>query len=349
MKENFLIIGIETSCDETALALIQNGKILVSLVSSQVKDHARFGGVIPEIAARKHLEVISHLYNDLLLQAGVKESDIDLITVTQGPGLVGALLVGNVFAKGLAANLGVPLLPVNHVHAHVHGALLSLEDGKKSEDIFPCLSLVVSGGHTNLFYMKSSIHFELVSQSLDDACGECFDKVGKMLGLPYPGGPIIEKTARKGDPTKFPMPKMMTKTKTLDFSYSGLKTHVYYLLQGEKTPLNEETLANICAAFQDNAFEQLVRRLKQACKLFPEVKSVLIAGGVAANLRFRELLSEHLKVPAVFPDLRYCSDNAAMVAAYGEAIYKARGEASLKQDLGFESYSRYHELPKGGF
>ena len=339
-QKKTLVLGIETSCDETALSLVQEGKVLISLVSSQIKDHQKFGGVIPEIAARKHLEVLPGLFSELIKETGKKPEEIDLISVTRGPGLVGALLVGNSFAKGLALSLQKPLLPVNHVHAHVHGALLSLEEDKK--DIFPAFSLVVSGGHTNLFYMKSSTDFELMSSSLDDACGECFDKVAKMLGLPYPGGPIIEKIARKGDPEKFKMPKMMAKNKSLDFSYSGLKTHVYYLLKANPN-LSEQEKSDICASFQDNAFEQIIRRLKQARKKVPQLKSILIAGGVAANKRFRQLLSEQLETPCVFPKLEYCSDNAAMVAAYAEAIYHKK-EGNIKENYDFDVCSRYHQM-----
>lgn len=340
-----LILGIETSCDETALALIKDGKVLASLVSSQIEDHRKYGGVIPEIAARKHLEVLPVLYEELLKITSIQQEEIDFITVTRGPGLVGALLVGCSFAKGLALSLGIPLLPVNHVHAHVHGALLSLEENLETSSLFPSLSLVVSGGHTNLFFMKSPTDFELIAQSLDDACGECFDKVSKMLGLSYPGGPIIEKTAQGGDPKFFVMPKMMAKSRKLDFSYSGLKTHVYYLLKANPE-LKETHLKDLCASFQENAFEQIVRRLKQASKLYPELKSILIAGGVAANKRFRFLLEQDLTVPVFFPKLDYCSDNAAMVAAYGEALYKKTKSEGLKltESYDFDVSSRYHQM-----
>ena len=233
MKDE-LVLGVETSCDETAVALTRGREVIASLVSSQIDLHAQYGGVIPEIAARKHLEVISPLYKDLLAQSKIKPEEIDLIAVTRGPGLVGALLVGSTFAKGLALALDKPLIPVNHVHAHVHGALLGLDKNLKDEEIFPALSLVASGGHSSLFAMKDSLSFELMGQTIDDACGECFDKVGKLLGLPYPGGPHIEKRAIPGDPKSVKMPRMMTDKKQLNFSYSGLKTHMYYLLKKKR-------------------------------------------------------------------------------------------------------------------
>ena len=346
MKKSPLILGIESSCDETALALVQDQKVLCSLVSSQIEDHKKFGGVIPEIAARKHLETLPHLFSELLEESGISVNEIDLIAVTRGPGLVGALLVGCSFAKGLALSLGKPIIPVNHVHAHVHGALISLsKDLKKEKELFPSLSLVISGGHTNIFYMSSPTSFELVAQSLDDACGECFDKVGKMLGLPYPGGPIIEKKALAGDPKKFPMPKMMAKSKKLDFSYSGLKTHVFYLLKSNPD-LTEQDKADVCASFQDNAFEQITRRLKQASKKYPDLKSFLVAGGVAANKRFRFLLESNLDHPVFFPKLDYCSDNAAMVAAYAEALHldESTKQSSQSFDYNFDVSSRYHQM-----
>ncbi len=340
-----LVLGIETSCDETALALVQGREVILSLISSQAELHAKFGGVIPEIAARKHLEVISLLYQDLLSQTGIAPKEIDLISVTQGPGLIGALLVGSSFAKGLALSLNKPIMPLNHVHAHVHGALLGLDKKISDAELFPALSLVASGGHTNLFSMKSSVDFELMAQTIDDACGESFDKVAKLLGLSYPGGPIIEKKAMNGDPKAIKMPRMMAGKKNLDFSYSGLKTHVYYLLKNEKE-ITDKRLSDICASFQDNAFEQMIRRIKQALLLKPETKSILIAGGVSANKRFRFLLEQEVDCALYFPALDYCSDNAAMVAAYGAALYKNEKtrEQYLSSNYNFDVYSRYHQF-----
>ena len=334
-----LALGIETSCDETALALVQNHRIVQnSLISSQMTTHAKYGGVIPEIAARMHLEALDPLYLEISSQANI--ADIDIIAVTQGPGLIGALLVGTSFAKGLALALNKPLVPLNHIHAHVHGALLGVDESESS--IFPALSLVISGGHTNLFYMKSPVEFELIAQSLDDACGECFDKVAKLLGLSYPGGPVIEKLARQGDPKRFPMPNILSAKNRLEFSYSGLKTHLLYLVEKE-TPLTDQKKYDICAAFQDAAFEQVIRKLKLAYSRYQgDVNSILIAGGVSANQRFRSLLtSSFTSLPLLFPDLAYCSDNAAMIAAYGSYLYESFPEYYQKLPQDWEAYSRY--------
>ena len=193
-----IVLGIESSCDETAVAIVKDGNnVLSSVISSQVAKHAPYGGVIPEIAAREHLNAIGPLFNQAIKEADIDPSQIDLIATTQGPGLVGALLVGSTFAKGLGVSLGVPVLPVDHVHAHVHGALLGLPESVGSaSDLFPALSLVVSGGHTNLYWMESPVQFRLLAATVDDACGECFDKVARMWNLPYPGGPVIEKMAK---------------------------------------------------------------------------------------------------------------------------------------------------------
>ena len=196
-----IVLGIESSCDETAIALLQDGsKVLSSKVSSQIKVHEVYGGVVPEVAAREHLKIIEPLFKEALKESGLSAQDIDLIAVTQGPGLIGALLVGISFAKGLASQLGVPLIPVDHVHAHVHGAFLGLDHEIAEEEMFPALALVVSGGHTNLYLMNSPVDYKLKASTMDDACGESFDKVGKMLGLKYPGGPHIEACARSGMP-----------------------------------------------------------------------------------------------------------------------------------------------------
>jgi N6-L-threonylcarbamoyladenine synthase len=339
-----LTLGIETSCDETALALVQNNSTVIeSLVSSQISTHAQYGGVIPEIAARMHLESLHPLYEKLVKENGLSVKDIDIIAVTQGPGLIGALLVGTSFAKGLALALGKPLVPVNHIHAHVHGALLGLPDKpKETEDVFPALSLVVSGGHTNLFYMKSPVEFHLVAQSLDDACGECFDKVAKLLKLSYPGGPAIEQLARQGDPKAIRMPKILGDKNRLEFSYSGLKTHMLYLLEKE-AQLTTQKKADICASFQDAAFEQIIRKLQLAYKKHElEVKSILIAGGVSANKRFRTLLHESFDpLPLFFPDVKYCSDNAAMIASYGTYLYQKFSSSYDNSNHTWEAYSRY--------
>jgi N6-L-threonylcarbamoyladenine synthase len=259
--------------------------------------------------------------------------------------LIGALLVGISYAKSLAFASGKPLVPVNHVFAHVHGALLGLPPTVKRSDLFPALSLVVSGGHTNLYFMEHECDFQLVAYSIDDACGESFDKVGKLLGLPYPGGPEIEKLARSGDVSRFIMPRMLSDRSKLLFSYSGLKTHMVNLRRGLKDQFNTEDLADLCAGFQEEALGQLVRKLEVAEKKYPQARSILIAGGVAANMRFRDLTKQHLSVPVYFPDLGYCSDNAAMIAALGYSRYDTKtldSERAIYRSYNWDAFSRYN-------
>lgn len=336
-----LILGIESSCDETAVALVENGQTVIgSLVHSQIDTHKAFGGVVPEIAAREHLKYIDPLMRELLEKSEKTIQDIDAIAVTQGPGLIGALLVGISYAKALAAATNKPLIPVNHVHAHVHGALLGVE--ACHENLFPLLALVVSGGHTNLYYMARPNTFELIAYSIDDACGESFDKVAKLFKLGYPGGPIVEKTASTGNIDRFEMPKMMNDTSKMLFSYSGLKTHMVNLRHRLRDTLTEPDIADLCAGFQNEALGQVVRKLKSASRSYPNAKSILISGGVAANQQFRKLTTEQLSLPVFFPDLRYCSDNAAMIAAlaYHEFI-AAQDEEHKFRYYDWDAFSRY--------
>lgn len=338
-----IVLGIESSCDETAVAIVKNGhEVLSSKIASQVNVHRVFGGVVPEVAAREHLTAIQPLFAEAVAEAKIEPADIDLIGVTQGPGLIGALLVGVSFAKGLASYLAKPLMPVDHVHAHVHGALLGLEESLIDEHVFPCLSLVVSGGHTNLYYMDSPTSFELMASTLDDACGECFDKVAKILGLPYPGGPKIEVLARNGNPSAVSMPTMVSEKQKMMFSYSGLKTHMLNFVEKQGS-LSESECADLCASFQEEALGQLVRKLKQAVQIKgSNVKSVLIAGGVAANKRFREMVHSELKISSFFPKLTYCVDNAAMIAALAWHEYNIdKNDQQLLMNHDWDAYSRY--------
>ncbi len=331
------ILGIETSCDETAAAIVENGRIVhSSIVASQIDIHQKFGGVVPEVAARAHLQVIDAIVAEALSKAGLTLQDIDGIAITQGPGLIGALLVGIAYAKGLALASGIPLIPVNHVEAHVHGALLGLTQA--TEELFPCLALVVSGGHSNIYFMKSPTEFELMAYSIDDACGESFDKVAKLFGLGYPGGPIIEKMAREGDPKAIAMPRMMEQKDKLQFSYSGLKTYMVNLRN--KQVMNDQDIKNAAAAFQEEALGQLVRKLETASQL-RSARCILVAGGVAANQRFRELVASRLKLPAHFPQLSYCGDNAAMIAALGYHHFVKADSKDTFHQLGWDAFSRY--------
>ena len=338
-----LILGIESSCDETAVALVENGrKVIGSLVASQTAAHLPFGGVVPEVAAREHLRLIKPLYTQLLEESGVSSHQIDAVAVTQGPGLIGAILVGVAFAKGLALALGKPLIPVDHVHAHLHGALLGLEIPES--ELYPTLSLVVSGGHTNLYLMRNPVHFQLLACSIDDACGECFDKVAKLLNLGYPGGPVIEKLAEAGNEFAFSMPRMVSQRTRMEFSYSGLKTFMANQI-AFSAPLTNEQRADLCASFQLEALGQIIRKLREGLNLYPDIRSVIVAGGVAANQRFRKLVSEKIPIPAFFPNLKYCSDNAAMIAAYGYYLYQAQSSLSTQwMNHDWDAYSRYDFL-----
>ncbi len=335
-----LILGIESSCDETAAAVVENGrKVHSSVIATQIDLHKAFGGVVPEIAARAHLQLIDQIVDEALDKAKVTLDQIDAIAVTQGPGLIGALLVGICYAKGMAVASGKPLIPINHVEAHIHGAMLGLSTA--AEELYPCLALVVSGGHTNIYLMPDPTTFQLLAYSIDDACGESFDKVSKLFGLGYPGGPVIEKLARAGDPRAYAMPRMMEQKDKLLFSYSGLKTYMVNLRQRLPTPIPDDVLGHLCASFQEEALGQLVRKLEGAYTLHPEARSILIAGGVAANLRFRHLVHERIGIPAYFPQLQYCSDNAAMIAALGYHHLEKAGKAATFMNYNWDAFSRY--------
>lgn len=325
-----IVLGIESSCDETATAVVDDkANVLSSQIFSQIPLHQKFGGIIPEIAARSHLEKISVLTESALSEAGIGLDKVDAIAVTQGPGLVGSLLVGISYASGLALSLNKPLIPVNHVHAHIYGALLGLQ--KQPE--WPMIAMVVSGGHTNLYYMKNSLNFQLIGYSLDDACGESFDKVAKMLDLGYPGGPIIEKMAQSGDCEKYSMP--VSKLANFRFSYSGIKTHV--LNKIAKIDNLDSEKKHVCAGFQKAAIDQLLHHFKKAAKKYPECQSLIIAGGVAANSYLRDQLIEQTPFACHFPELKYCGDNAAMIAYLGLREY----EQSPQQGFTTEPFARY--------
>ena len=310
------ILGIETSCDETAAAVVEDGtKILSNVVVSQIDIFAEYGGVIPEVAARSHLEAMMPVVKKALADAECTWDDIDAIAVTHAPGLLGSLLVGTLTARTLAILHNKPLYAVHHLKSHVYANWLS---GDKP--IFPILALVVSGGHTQILYMPEHNEFEIVGTTHDDAVGECFDKVAKILGLPYPGGPAIAKAALNGDAHKYKLPH--PKVAGLDFSFSGLKTAVLRAVQKElglpishpsydlKNHLTASQVADWAASFQKTAVDILVEKVVLALKQHPEVQSVVIAGGVSANKVLREALPE-----AYFPAPKLSGDNGAMVAA----------------------------------
>jgi N6-L-threonylcarbamoyladenine synthase len=321
-----IVLGIESSCDETAAAVLAGGRsVLSNVVASQDAIHAPYGGVVPELASRRHLEVIVPVVEKALADAGVKLSDLDAIAVTQGPGLVGSLLVGCSLAKSLAYVTQRPLVGVNHLEGHIFAAFL-----ESPAPDYPFLALVVSGGHTALYHARAPLHYEMVGQTRDDAAGEAFDKVAKLLGLGYPGGPVIERTAARGDPaaTAFPLAQMTDQAP--DFSFSGIKTSVSLHVR-RQGPLGDQAIADIAASFQATAVKMLVRKTERAA-LRLGVKRIVLTGGVAANRALRSALAAAaaahgftLYVPAP----RLCTDNAAMIAAAGTARLAAGERASL--------------------
>ncbi len=328
------VLGIETSCDETAASIVQDGRVLLSnQVFSSMNLHAPFGGVVPEIAARSHLEVVEGIIQATLLEAQLDWSAIDAIAVTQGAGLGGSLLIGVITAATLAIIKNKPLYPVNHVIGHVYANMIKTSSlnnytFNSNQIKFPLLAIIVSGGHTQLAIFYDDLNYELLGKTLDDAIGEVFDKVAKIIGLPYPGGPEIAKLAEKGDPLFYKLPEAKLANQ-YDFSFSGPKTAVLRLAQREigqdynfpsfelKKYLNETQKANIAASFQYNAIKTITSKVKLAYNDF-QPKSVLLAGGVAANQELRRQLLEIIPINRLFyPDIKLCTDNGAMIAARG--------------------------------
>ncbi|MCB9075127.1 MAG: tRNA (adenosine(37)-N6)-threonylcarbamoyltransferase complex transferase subunit TsaD [Chitinophagales bacterium] len=311
------ILAIESSCDDTSCAVCVDGKILANEVATQ-HIHEQYGGVVPELASRSHLKNIVPVVDIALKKAQVELKDISAVAFTRGPGLMGSLLVGGMFAKSLAQSLDVPLIDVHHIQAHI---LAHFIDEPKPQ--FPFLCLTVSGGHTQLVVVKDYLEMEIIGQTIDDAVGEAFDKTAKMLGLPYPGGPLIDKYAQSGDVLKFPFSE--PKIPELNFSFSGFKTQVLYFLQKqEKLNPNfiQENLADICASIQYNLIKILINKLKTASQQF-SINEIAIAGGVAANSELRKQLqstANQLNWKVYIPDFQYCTDNAGMIAI--TAYYK---------------------------
>jgi len=332
-----LILGIESSCDETAAAVVEDGvRIRSSVVSSQVSTHAIYGGVVPELASRMHLEAIDPVVDQALAQAGVSLDDIDGIAATQGPGLIGALLVGFSYAKALAWARNLPLAGVDHLEAHV--CSLQLLDTPPG---FPFIALVVSGGHTNIYHVKGPGALTLMGQTRDDAAGEAFDKVAKMMGLGYPGGPAIEALAKKGNPEKIKFPRSMLGKESLDFSFSGLKSAVARHLHENpdvSPAVNKEQSAHVAAGFQMAVIDVLSAKLIAAAR-DKSCSCIGIAGGVSANQTFVEILTERAapyKINVFSPPLSLCGDNAAMIAARGWEMIRNNQVCGLGDDV----YSR---------
>jgi N6-L-threonylcarbamoyladenine synthase len=326
-----LILGIESSCDETAAAVIKDGKtVLSNIVASQIDIHKEYGGVVPELASRKHVETIIPVIEEALARAGVELTDIDGIAVTNGPGLIGSLMVGISTAKGISYALGVPFIGVDHLEAHISSVHLEYEVS------FPFIGLIVSGGHTSLYLVNSHTDFKLLGKTRDDAAGEAFDKAAKLLGLSYPGGVEIDRISRDGNPNAISFPRPFIKSSSFDFSFSGIKTALVYYLK--KNPdLNEEHLKNVCASYQEAIIETLTEKTLNAA-LLSGIKSVVIAGGVACNSRLRELARKRFGdegVSLFIPSPEYCTDNASMIGSLG--FYKLNeGEYS---ELSLNPYS----------
>jgi N6-L-threonylcarbamoyladenine synthase len=328
------ILGIESSCDETAAAIVEDGrKLLSNVVNSQIDIHAHYGGVIPEVAARSHIEVINPVINQTLSEARLTWDDIDGVAVTYAPGLIGSLLVGTLASRTLAILKNKPLYPIHHVEGHVYANFiteqaehLSLTLPSKQPE-FPMLALIVSGGHSQLVLFKDHGDYELLGQTQDDAIGEAYDKVAKILGYPYPGGPAVDKAALEGDAFRYPLPKAKLKS-PYDFSFSGLKTAVLRAVQRETgvdytfpsyelaARLNDVQRVDFAASFQRIANETLVDAAEKAYRTFSP-KSVVIAGGVAASRALRKTLSDRIPLPIEYAPMSLCTDNAAMIATLG--------------------------------
>lgn len=311
------IIAIETSCDETACAVVENGRsILASTVASQMEVHARYGGVFPEVASRQHVLSILPVIQATLAQAHISLAELDAIAATLGPGLAGSLVVGVNAAKGLALGSGLPFIGVNHLEGHLYSAWISIVGGTAFQPpSFPLMALLVSGGHTELDLMTDHLQYRRIGSTLDDAAGEAFDKVARLLGLAYPGGPAIQEAAADGNPSRFPFPRARLEG-TWDFSFSGLKTAV--LREVEKYPTHSGSMpvADLAASFQAAVVDVLFQRTLNAAREF-QVREILVAGGVSANRSLRDTFQMQSEFPVRIPPLSLCTDNAAMIAAAG--------------------------------
>lgn len=319
MQSDSIILGIESSCDDTSAAVLINGKVCSNITANQ-DVHRKFGGVVPELASRAHQSNIIPVIDQALKTAGVENNQISAIAVTQGPGLMGSLIVGLNTAKSLSMGWNIPLIGVNHLQAHVAALFID------HEVEFPMLCLLVSGGHTQLIWADSFTHTEIIGETIDDAVGEAFDKASKLMGLGYPGGPIISNLGASGNPTRFHFND--SQVGPFDFSFSGVKTSLLYFLRDEKAQnpqFIEENINDICASYENSLVQMLIKRFKNAI-INKKPKSISIAGGVSANNQLRSAvieLSEKYRIPAYIPDFQYCTDNAAMIAKAGQYLFEA--------------------------
>lgn len=345
-----LVLGIESSCDESALALVADGRPLGSVLASQADVHALFGGVVPELASREHYRHLAALFDALLERTGVVPDEIDLVSVARGPGLLGSLLVGAAFAKGLALGIGARLLAVNHLHAHL------LATGLDHELSFPFLGLLVSGGHTHLYRVESPWRFLPLGRTLDDAAGEAFDKVAKHLGLPYPGGALLDALARGGNAEGIPLPRPCLgsgSSNALDFSFSGLKTAAAAWIDANAEPSWRHSaqpdeaprrLRDFCAAFNHAVVDTLIIKTERALDQHPDISTLVVAGGVAANSLLREkagALMRRRGGQCLIPQPAHCTDNALMIAHAAWLL----GKEGFAHDLSFEAIPRGRPIP----
>ncbi|RZT12994.1 MULTISPECIES: tRNA (adenosine(37)-N6)-threonylcarbamoyltransferase complex transferase subunit TsaD [Fictibacillus] len=325
MKKDEIILAIETSCDETAVAIVKNGtELLANIVASQIESHKRFGGVVPEVASRHHVEQITIVIDEALIKAELEPVDLTAVAVTEGPGLVGALLIGVNAAKAFAFAHGLPLVPVHHIAGHIYANRLV------KEMTFPLLSLIVSGGHTELVLMEEHGTFKVIGETRDDAAGEAYDKVARTLNMPYPGGPHIDKLAQEGEPN-IDLPRAWLEPESLDFSFSGLKSAVINTVHNATQRGEVIKPEDLAASFQASVVDVLVEKTFRAAEQ-NGVKQVLLAGGVAANKGLRKALEERFNntgYDLVIPPLHLCTDNAAMIAAAGSVAYQKGTRADM--------------------
>jgi N6-L-threonylcarbamoyladenine synthase len=342
------ILAIESTCDETAAAVVDDGvRVRSNVIATQFELHAKYRGVVPEIASRAHIENILPVISEALQHAACGLADIDAVAIAHRPGLIGSLLIGVTAAKTLAWSINKPLIGVDHVHAHLYSVVLDSEKNRDgsyfSSPEFPAVGLVCSGGHTALYRINDWHDVALIGSTIDDAVGEAYDKVAAILGLGYPGGPIIDELAQQGDPSGIRFPRSTLGRESLDFSFSGLKTAVLYHVRGvpgrddHPAPPTEKDIANIAAAFQEACIDVLIKKIRRAMKQF-DARSVIIGGGVSANRGLRAALAK-FDVPVYFPDLQYCTDNAAMSGGLAHIHYE-RGEFS-PLDLDAITYSQF--------
>jgi N6-L-threonylcarbamoyladenine synthase len=327
------ILAIETSCDETACAVVENGRaLLASTVASQMDIHARYGGVFPEVASRQHVLSIVPVVEQTLIQSSLTLKDVDAIAVTRGPGLAGSLVVGMNMAKGLALGLGLPLVGVNHLEGHIYSAwIYNAGESIPPEPQFPLMALLVSGGHTELNLITDHLTYERLGVTLDDAAGEAFDKVARLLGLSYPGGPSVQRAAEGGDPTRFNFPRARLEGR-YDFSFSGLKTAVLYEINELKKKSTTLPVEDLAASFQAAVVDVLFDKTMQAARDY-NAKEILVAGGVSANGALRQAFQSQTEFKVHIPPFSLCTDNAAMIAAAGYYRFARRHTASLDIDV----------------